>query len=424
MYTAIIKHKLRAAKGLLKHFGITTIGLLIVVCYVAAQFYIIVLNGGIGTALPEKYIFYFLVACAALSGFRVLIKNPPIITMNAATLHYLYFTKHFKRIMVIKYLWSFIRSLLFAAILSGFISGFQANAIFGRYLLLLCGYLFLGVLLSWSRYHSMKGKSQLTVIVCYILSSVCLLTESGVISMILNYCLVLCWICYVVFRLPLNLTKYRKDLAFIDENNSAASQYNMVKMSQMAAESEAKKKRSLFLYHFPLKKKNVVFYKCLIELIRTGNRIWGIFICLLLTGFLFYRTPAFSLIPILGEVDTLASAFSVLVVMMVYRNVGEIIKKQAGALLTKHKQGLFIPMEKRQIILSYLAVSILIFAVITVCAGFIFGSKVHFVLLFFALFIAVFTVEFILALTESKLSKITNQAMPMLSIVLGSIFLI
>jgi len=110
--------------------------------------------------------------------------------------------------------------------------------------------------------------------------------------------------------------------------------------------------------------------------------------------------------------------------MMVYRNVGEIFKKQAGALLTKHKQGLFIPMEKRQIILSYLAVSILIFAVITICAGFIFGSKVHFVLLFFALFIAVFTVEFILALTESKLSKITNQAMPMLSIVLGSIFLI
>ena len=424
MYSLIIKQKLRTARGILRHFWSTAIVFLIIVCYAAVQFYVVILNGGIGTALPDKYIIYFLAACVILSGSRILIKKQPIITMNAATLHYLYFTKHFKRIMAAKYLWSFIKSVLLTAIISGLISGFQVNAVFGRYFLLLCGYLLLGVLLSWSRYHFMKGKARLAVILCYIIASAVFFMESGVISVILNYCLILFWLYYVTVKLQFNLTKYSKDLALIDENNSVTSQYNMVKMSQMAAEKAANKRRRFFLYHFPLKKNNAVFYKCLIEIIRTGNRIWGAFAFLLLTGFLFYRTPAFSLIPVFGEIDNLAAAFSVLMVMMVYRNVDELLKKNAGALMKKHKKGLFIPMGKQKIVFSYLAASILIFSVITVFAGLIFGSKIRFVLLFFVLFITIFTVDFNLALAENKLSKIIRKAMPMLSTMLGFIFLI
>jgi len=424
MYSLIIKQKLRTARGILKHFWSTAIVFLIIVCYAAVQFYVLILNGGIGTALSKNYIFYFLAACVVLSGSRILIKKQPIITMNAATLHYLYFTKHFKRIMAIKYIWSFIKSILLTAIISGLISGFQISAIFGRYFLLLCGYLFLSVLLSWSCYHYMKGKVRLAVILCYIIASVVFLVESGVISVILNYCLILFWLYYVTVKLQFNLTKYSKDLALIDESNSVTSQYNMVKMSQMTAEKVANKRRSFFLYHFPLKKNNAVFFKCLIEMIRTGNRIWGAFAFLLVTGFLFYRTSVFSLIPIFGEIDNLAAPFSVLMVMMVYRNVDELLKKYAGTLIEKHKKGLFIPMERQKIIFSYLAASILIFAVITVFAGLIFGSKIHFVLLFFVLFITIFTVDLNLALAENKLSKTIRKVTPMLSTVLGFIFLI
>jgi len=424
MYSLIIKQKLRTARGILKHFWSTAVVFLIIVCYAAVQFYVIILNGGIGTALSPNYIFYFLAACVVLNGSRILTKRRPIITMNAATLHYLYLTKHFKRITAIKYLWSFIKSILLTAIISGFISGFQVNAIFGRYFLLLCGYLFLGVLLSWSCYHFMKGKARLAGISCYITASTVLLMESGVISVILNYCLILFWLYYVIAKLQFNLTKYSKDLAFIDENNFVTSQYNMVRMSQMAAEKVANKRRRFFLYHFPLKKNNAIFYKCLIEIIRTGNRIWGAFAFLLVTGFLFYRTPVFSLIPIFGEIDNLAATFSVLMVMMVYRNVDELLKKYVSALIEKHKKGLFIPMKRQKIVFSYLTASILIFAIITVFAGLIFGSKIHFVLLFFVLFIMIFTVDFTLALAENKLSKIIRKVMPMLSTILGFIFLI
>ena len=81
-------------------------------------------------------------------------------------------------------------------------------------------------------------------------------------------------------------------------------------------------------------------------------------------------------------------------------------------------------MKRQKIVFSYLTASILIFAIITVFAGLIFGSKIHFVLLFFVLFIMIFTVDFTLALAENKLSKIIRKVMPMLSTILGFIFLI
>ena len=424
MYSAIIKHKLRTAWGLVKHLGMTIIGLLLVIGYVVAKFYFSILGGTIGTPLSQTYIFNFLVACTILSGFRVLVKKQPIITMNAATLNYLYYTEHFKQILTIKYLLSFIKNIMLTSIIAGFISGFQADAIFVRYFFLICGYMFLGILLSWSRYHSVCTKAQLLIIICYIITSAVFLMESGTISIILNYVLALIWIYYVIFKLKLNLTKYSKNLAFIDEHNSAASQYDLVKMTQLAAENEAKKRRKFFLYHFPLRKNTAVFYKCIIELIRMGKSIWGVLIFLLLVGFLFYRTPIFFLVPIFGEVEALVEKLSVLVVIMVYLNIGEILTKQADTLLEKHKQGLFIPMEKGGIILSYFVASILIFAVITIFAGLIFESKIFFALLYFLLFITIFARDLNLTLSKSKLSKIFHMTMPMLSVILGFVFLL
>lgn len=424
MYAAIIKHKLRTAQGLFKHFGITIIGLIFTIGYVIVQFYFTILDGIIGTPLSQTYIFYFLVTCTILNGFRVLLKKQPIITMNAASLNCLYFTKYFKQVLAMKYILSFIKNMILTFVISSFISGFQINSIFIRYSFLICSYIFLGILLSWSRYHLSHKKPQLVIILSYIITTAIFLMENGIISIALNSFLTLFWSYYVIFKLKLNLAKYSKDLAFIDENNSAASQYDLVKISQLAVENQAKKRRKIFLYHFPLKKNTAVFYKCIIALIRVGKRIWGVFIFLLFVGFLFYRTPIFSLVPIFGEIEALAEGSAVLVVMMVYLNVGEILKEQADTLLKKYKQGLFIPIEKWRIILNYLVISILIFAFITIFAGLIFESKIFFVLLYFVLFITIFTIDFSLTLSKSKLGKVSNRVTPMLLVILGFIFII
>ena len=91
MYTAIIKNKLRLAKGLLKHYWGTAIGLLLVhISYCIS--YIFCYERRHRNYPKRKNIFYFLVACVALSGYSVLIKESPIITISSATLYYLYYT--------------------------------------------------------------------------------------------------------------------------------------------------------------------------------------------------------------------------------------------------------------------------------------------------------------------------------------------
>jgi len=424
MYFFILKHRLRTTKGILKHFWTSFIGLIAVSGYFLAQFYSKVLNGGIGFELSEKNIFYFLIFCIALNGFRILLKKQPIITLNAATVHYLYFTEYFKQILIFEYVWMFIKTLFVTFVISGIISGFELNQVFLRYFLLILGYMFVGVLLAWSRYHVLKGKLKLVIILCYIVTSIVFVAEIGIISLVLNYSLLLFWICYVIFKLELNLAKYIKDTAFIDETNSASSQFNLAKMSQMAIENVAKKKHKFFLYHFPLKKDNAVFYKSILELIRTGNSVWGLILFLFLMGFLFYRTPVFSIIPIFGGISALATTGALSLIMMTYINIGEILKKHAITLVKKHKQGLFIPLGRQKIIFSYLIVSILIFAILAFFTGLIFESKFFVVLLFYIMFIVIFALDFYITLIESRISKVSNKVMPIILFMLGFIFFI
>lgn len=423
VYSAIIKHKLRTAKGMLRHHGLTFIGLLMVAYVIFYQLYIVVMSGGIGISLSDKYVFYCLLVCVSLNGYRVALKQTPIITMNAATLYYIYLTKYFRQILTVKYLWSLIKNIMIAVVISGLFNGFQGDFILGRYFFLLTGYLFLGILLSWSRYHSTNKKMQLTATISYIITSAVLLMEGGIISIIINYCFMVFWVYYVVFKLRFNLIRYSKDLAFADNLTSASSQFDMGKMTQIAVENVANKKRRFFLHQLPIKKSNVIFYKSLIEMVRGGNHLWILFLCLIFAGFLIYRTSVFAGIPILGE-SALSVPLCILAVMNVYLKIKEMLKKQVSALLKKHRQGLFLPMEKREIVWSYIIFSSLIYAILTILVGLLLGSKAYLLLLFYVLFVSTFTVDFAIETAHIKFKKPFQIAIQVLSFALGRIFII
>lgn len=424
MYYAIIKNKFRNLKGLLKHYWASLLGVLFFIGYVIIQFYSVVLKGSVGSPLSEIQIFYILVAIVFYNGFQILIKKSPVITMNAATLNYLYFTRHFKRILSFNYALALIKVFVMTSVIAGFISGFQISTIFMIYFSLIFSYLVLGLLLSWCEYHFEQDKPRSIILLCYVIPSLILLVKGGIISMILNGCLILIWGYYTIFKLNINLTKYSRDLVYLVELNSAVSQYNLVKMSQITTESEAMKKHQLHLYHFPIKKNTAILYKSIIELVRMGKGVWGTFVLLLFIGLMFYRTDLFSIIPIFGEVEGIAGQASIFIIMMLFLNVSEMIKKQANTLLKKHKQGLFIPIEKRKIIISYVSVSSIIFAAITIATNLIFASKFYLTLLFYLLFLIIFVIDFSLSLSESKMKKLFRIVTPVLSMVLGFILLI
>ncbi|MCK9350281.1 MAG: hypothetical protein WCY37_04940 [Candidatus Dojkabacteria bacterium] len=421
VYGAIIKHKLRTARGMLKHFWPSFLGLLLGVAFLGYRLFVVVMGGGFGIALEPQYIFYLLCACVLLNGYRLLFKQTPAIRVNAATLHYLYHTSYFRKILSAEYLLSLIKNMLLAMLVAGFICGFQYDSLFLWNFLLLSGYLYSGILLSWIRYH-VKGELRWVTIACYFFSSVGLFANIYAMRFALIGSVTV-WTVYYVFFKPrnLNLVKYRKDIAFLDTNTASASQYDMVKMSQITAEHNANRKRRFLLYHLPLKKNNAIFIKCLIETIRAGSRIWIILIVFLIIGVLIYRTSILAGLPVIGD-PAVATPLGVLLIMIAYANIGEILKKQLNTLLERHRLGLFLPVSHRQIFSSYILLGSLVYIVLTIFVGLLMGSKSYLTLIFFTLYSIVFAFDVFIEIRGRKFKQPIQTVLRIFSLMLGFLF--
>jgi hypothetical protein len=406
---------------MLRHFWPSFLGLLLSVAFLGYQLFVVAMGADIGIALKPRYIFYLLCACILLNGYRVLFSQIPAIRVNAATLHYLYHTSCFRKILLAEYLISLIKNMLTALLIAGLVRGFQYDSLFLWDFLLLSGYLYSGILLSWIRYHG-KGKLRWTTIACYFFSSVGLLANIDVMRFTLIGSVTVWTVYYVFFKLKnLNLVKYREDIAFIDTNTASASQYDMVKMSQITAEHNANRKRIFLLCHLPLKKSNAIFIKCLIETIRAGSRIWIILIGFLTIGVLIYRMSHLARLPVIGD-SAVAAPLSVLLIMIAYANIGEILKKQLNTLLEKHRQGLFLPVGPRQIFSGCILLGSLIYIILSLLVGLFMGSKSYLILIFFTLYSIVFALYVFIEIRGRKFKQPIQTVLRIFSLMLGFLF--
>lgn len=421
VYGAIIRHKLRTARGLLRHFWPTLLGLLLGVVFLGYRLFIVAMGGGIGNALEPQSIFYLHCACILLNGYRVLLKKNPVIRVNAATLHFLYNTPCYQKIIAAEYIWSLLKNMLAAMLLAALIHGFRYDILFFRDFLLLSGYLYSGILLSWISYHG-EGKPRRAAIAGYFLSSIGLAVNIGAVRFTLIGC-VAAWAVYYAFfgTMRYNMIKFRRDIAFIDENTSSASRYDLVKMSQITAEYNANRDRRFLLYHLPINKHNAILFKCLIETIRAGNRIWIILLSLLLAGTVVTRTTIFAGIPIIGD-PAMAPAIGVLLIMTVYANVGEMLKKHMNTLLEKHRQGLFLPVGTKRVLSSYILMGGMIHLALTALVGLLMASRGYFLLLFYALYSIAFAFDIFIEANTYRLKQFIQTVIRILSVMAGFLF--
>lgn len=421
VYGAILKQKLRTAKNMLRHYWSSFLGLVLVVAFAGYRLFVLVMGGGIGVRLESQHVYYLLWACIMLNGYRIFIQETPPIIVNAATLHHLYHTPYFNRILAIEQAWAMTKSMLTAILLAGLVDGLRYDLVTVRNALLLGGYLFSGILLSWIRYHG-ASKTRLMTGTCWALSSAGLLANIYAIRGIL-VCGILLWgIYWALFRMRvLNLAEYGKDIAFIDETTAAASRFDMARMALITAEHKANRKRSLLLYHLPLKKNNAIFLKAVVETARASNSIWVILLGFVILSVLVFRTPLFVGLPFIG--DSIAAApVSVMLIMTAYANVGEMLKKQLSTLLHKHRQGLFLPVGPRQIIMSYVLLGSIVSTAASVLIGRLMASKALFVLVFCVLYNVLFALDMSLEVRHTRFKRLVTSFLRVLSIALGFLF--
>jgi hypothetical protein len=418
VYGTIFKQKLRTAKNMLRHYWPSFLGLLLGFAFIGYRLCVVVMGGGIGVQLESQHVYYLLCACIILNGYRMFIQETPPVVVNVATLHHLYHTPYFNRILVIEHAWSLAKSLLTGMLLAGLADGFQYGLVTVWNALLLGGYLYSGVLCSWILYHGGK-KTSLATGACYALSSAGLLANTYAVRGILIWGVMLWAMCWVLFRMrDLNLAKYSKDISFIDETTAAASRFNMTLMAQITAEHNANRKRSLLLYHLPLKKNNAILFKAVIETVRAGNSIWTILIGLVILGALVFRTPLFAGLPFIGD-PIVAAPISVLLVMTAYANICEMLKKQLSTLLQKHRQGLFLPIGRGQIVMSYALLGSVTYTAASVLTGLLMASKGLFVLVFCVLYSIVFSLDVFVEARNTRFTRPISNVLRVVSIALG-----
>jgi hypothetical protein len=418
-YGFILKHRLRTAKGLLKHYWPSYVGFLLLAAYLANRLIVINSQGGFSWPLTSTYRPYLLGACVLLNGYRLLLKQTPVIRINAATLHHVYHTTHFKWILLVEYLWTSVKNILAALALATIISGFRQPS-FITYAALLSMYLNIGVWSAWLRYHS-RGRLYRATLVIYLITSAGVLFPNVIVGLVIVAFggLITSYVSYRQTRL--DLARYFTDVLMHDQTISYASQYNLAKMQQTVAEHAANRPRKLLLYHLPLRKSNALLLKCCISTLRISSGIWIILMGILLFGALIYRTSLFSGVPVLGE-PAPATSIAILLIITVYANVGELLKQQMRTLLMKQKLGLFLPYEKQQVVTIYVILGSGLNLGITMITGFLMGSHAIYLMLFYLLYSATFALDMYFDATSYKCKRLVETVLRITWILLGLLF--
>ena len=61
-----------------------------------------------------------------------------------------------------------------------------------------------------------------------------------------------------IMRIIMDWNKYQQDLIYINTINTAGARKDMVQMLQITEEHQAKRKKTVYIYHFPLNHRNAL----------------------------------------------------------------------------------------------------------------------------------------------------------------------
>ena len=270
------------------------------------------------------------------------------------------------------------------------------------------------------RYHDAKKMSRLAA--AYVLSSAGLWANASAVRWLLVGGITL-WSVYWTFlkMRVLDISKYYRDMAFLDEMTSVASRFDMARMAQITAERNAVRRHSLLLYRLPLKRHNAVFLKGVISTVRTSDRVLIVLLGFVVLGVLVAKTPLLDGLPFIG--DPIAKApIGVVLIMTAYANLSEILKKQLNTLIEKHGKGLFLPVSRQHLVTSYLVLGSLIFTATSLLAGWLMGGKWVLVLAFCVLYSVMFSLDLTIEANNMKFKRPIAGVIRVISLALGFLF--
>jgi hypothetical protein len=172
-------------------------------------------------------------------------------------------------------------------------------------------------------------------------------------------------------RVKLDWGKYYDDCIYVNKIEHASRHRNMAEMQQLTVEHMARKRHSIRIYDLPLKRKNALVCKAVIESFRMNKQLMLILSFLLIFAALLHRTSIFNSIPLIGE-PNIARIIGMLSMGTFWANMRELYSKQILSICDKHNKGFFIPFKITNIVFSYAVVCCAVTIPITVILCLIF----------------------------------------------------
>lgn len=364
----ISQNRWRLLKGNLSHNWKAFAGLLVSLIIMAVSIYHRTSFLTVGEPVSGKYKWYILLLIAFWRAISVMFADSftPAVKINAATILYAYNTRYFQKELIKQWIKSLLKEGVAAFAIALLLNGFLVDSNWAVMSLRFSMYFFTATAGTWIVYHEKAAVRYLTRLAFIAVS--CIFLSPLPYKDILFVLTIVFMIC--AERTHPNLEKYLQDMIRNDASAAAVSQNNYARMSQIAEENRPQTVRGITYGQFHPTKRNAIFFKGFIELLRTSSKIISIFVILILVGLLLARTNIFSDLPFL-ELSETRKVIGALCITMSINALYQMLIKQEQSILDKRLLGLPLPYPTGYVLFSYSLVVLCLNAGISLALGFI-----------------------------------------------------
>lgn len=374
MMGLVVKQSLREIKLLLKNYWTVIvgmgIGLIIFFDMLVGQIY------QSSFSLADHMLRISCVICA-LELFSILFQKTLVFIIHPATMHYCFNSGYMDKIKRLYFYKKCLTKLLLAALICPVLYNFRITLSLFVAIITLFLYFMMCSLIRWMKYNGCKW---LKIAALFLLSSLLFIfgsALSGNLAYIPSAFLCVVFVVVVSFqnKAAVNWAKYYEDISYTAKSSYASRHKLMGEMAQITKEHVANREHSVKLYQFPLSKKNVLFFKALLETLRMSKQVMVILGLLLVFAVTLNRTSLFSQVPLINE-PLIAQLIGIFSIAAFITNLKEIYFKQILAIKEKHTAGFFIPYKSYQIVWYYAVICCSILTLVLLLLCMILGTNI------------------------------------------------
>lgn len=423
VYKWLIINRVREYKRLLKNMWIQILGVCILF---GALFYevwksYIPLVSEYPIVSWKLYCFFMGIICV-FNLKKTIGKIKPQIVVKPMTL-FLFSEKRIKEMVTFKWMYYCFKYIIISGLITICTVGLNKFEYQWKLTIIYFIALMGGALLSWMIYNTKKkNKKQIFQLYILVFTVLGLLSKEYFIALILDVFFLLILFLYVMLYLRIDYYKYNNDIVYLEKILVAQNFNNTVLLNQYAKEKISRSvspinKQSRLLKNFP------VMWKAAISISRLGKLGIGISIGAFVIPFCIYTIPFMWQIPVM-ESETARYILLMLGIYFCYQTSVQTFTRQLTDIMDKRKEGLYIPVDIKRIIVQFSIVPIIILFVMTGITAILLKSNIFFSIFFFLILSFYLVINLVFSIRFKKLFQKIYMILSMILLMCANMFFI